>query len=218
MAVTNVVASSNSGYAQSDASATYSVVRAGNSLSLVGGSTLMRVGQTLVGGPEYVIWQAFLEFDLAALAGHTLNSATFKCAPVSGDDSDTDFVMRLRDLDYGTVEASDFVAGASLSSTGSLRAHYDTAGGWTPNGTLKSFSDDALAAYVSTKLGSVARFVLYSSRQESGSAPSNNEYVYIGGYGDVAPPTLALDHHTAAPSSARYGALRAMRRLRGMRS
>jgi len=201
MATTNVVASTNTAYVQSDGSATYSVVRAGNSLSLVGGANDMRVGQTLVGGPEYVIWQVFLEFDLAALAGQVVDSATFKLSPTSGDDSTTDFSMRLRDLDYGTVQASDFVAGASLASTGTLRAHYDTSGGWTPNGTLKSFTDDALAAAVTAALGGTARFVLYSSRQESGTAPTGDEYLYVGGYSDAGPPTITVVHHAASSSA-----------------
>lgn len=218
MPTTDFLATANSDYVQSDLSATYSVVRAGNSLALVGGADLMRIGQALVAGPEYVVWQTFLEFDLSAIGGATVNAATFKCAPASGDDSVTDFVMRLRDHDYGTVEASDFVAGASLSSTGSLRAHYDSAGGWAPNDVLKSFADDALAAAVTAALGGFARFVLYSSRQESGSAPTGDEYLYIAGHGSGVAPTLTVDYTPASPAPSpgrrRGGPLRRLRAMR----
>lgn len=215
MPTVDLVATTNTDCIQSDGSATYSTVRAGNSLSLNGGANDMRVGQTLVGGPEYVIWQVFLEFDLSAIGGATVNSATLKLSPTSGDDSDTDFVMRLRDLDYGTVGTADFVAGASLSGTGTLRAHYATSGGWTGNGALRSFDDDALAAAVTAALGGFARFVLYSSRQESGDAPTGDEFVYVGGYADGGPPTLTVDYTpgSPAPSSGRRrgGALHRLR-------
>jgi len=202
MATTDLLATSNTDTIQSDGSATYSVVRTGNSLGLTGGANDMRVGQWVVAGPEQIVWQGLVEWDVSSLSGQTVDAATLSLSPTSGDDSATDLEIRVRPHPYGTVAAADFVAGASLASTGSLLAHYDTVGGWSPNNVHKALVTDGLVAALQAAIDGpgVLQVVIYSSRQESGTEPTDAEYVYFGGYSDPAPPKLTITHHATSSS------------------
>ena len=138
------------------------------------GAVDMKVGQET----GFTVTQAFLEFDTTAIpAAATVSAATLYMTD-SGDSSTTDFTIRVRTFDFGvSLTTADFVSGDDLSSTGTLVAHYDTSSGWA-GAAEKTFTDDALAANI-TKAGTT-RFVAYSSRQESETTPTGNEFIWIG--------------------------------------
>ncbi len=173
----------------------YSNARSGSNTDAIPDGQYARVGQLLSGEPFYYCWQSSFAFSLSGIpAGSTINAATLALSPNSGDNSDTDFVIRVREHAFVSsgFTASDFVPGASLGSTGSLRAHYATSGGWTPNGSYISFSDDAMVALVSANIGGTVELLIYSDRQESNTTPTQAEYVYFGGTGDPNKPRLTV--------------------------
>lgn len=205
MATATITASSGGGYIESR-NAAYATARSGSNLdaSNVNGQ-FVRAGQTLTAEPFYYCWEAFFAWDLSSVpAGSVVNSAVLALCPNSGDNSDQDFTLRARDFSWtsGGMTTADYIAGASLSTTGSLRAHYDTSSGWTPNGTYKSFTDDAMVALVTANLGGTLQLVIYSSREEGNNAPASlvGEYVYFGGIGDPNPPRLTIDYTPPASS------------------
>ncbi len=196
MATATIYASSGGGLIESR-NATYASARSGSNLSATADGQYVRAGQLLSGEPNYYCWEAFFAWDLSSIpAGSTINSALLALAPNSGDNSDTDFTLRARDFSWtgSGLTTADYIAGASLGSTGTLRAHYDTSGGWSPTGTYKSFTDDAMVALVTANLGGTLQLVIYSSRQEANTTPTQGEYVYFGGIGDSNKPRLTIDY------------------------
>lgn len=220
MATATVYANAaNTDNIQSDGHSTYALVRAGNSLGLNGAGN-GRVGQTLVAGPEYVVWEHLTEFDLTAYAGATgITSPVLSIAPESGDDSSaTAWDIRVRDYDYGpAVAAGDYVDGSLLSVTGSLRAHFDTSSAWSPNDAYKAFADDAMAAAIASNVGGTLRLVIYSSRTESGTAPTGDEFVYLWDASGTYPPRLVFDY-TAGGGGGSSASGMSLPSLRGLRS
>lgn len=189
-----VYASSESGHIRSR-NATYSTARSGGGTLTpsVDGAT-MSVGQG--GGGIYDVWEAFLAFDLASAGipdGATITAAVLGIY-ATADDSGADFTIGARDLDYGaTLTSADWVAGASLSSTGTERATLDTTPGISTSAYV-DFTDAAMVALVEASLSGTLRLVLYSSRTVSGSAPIGAETVTFTGVGGSDKPRLVIDY------------------------
>lgn len=180
MATATLYTQANSGTVQCR-SATYLTARSGGgTLGFVDASDKYdRVGQSFA-TPNYFCWQSFHEFDLSSIpGGSTIDSATLAIRPNAGT-PDNNFVIRVRDFDYGTVATADFIAGASLGSTGTLRAHYDTASGY--GAAYIDMTDDAMVAAVTAAIGGTLRLVVYSADQEASTTPTANVYAYFGGY------------------------------------
>ncbi len=198
MSTVTIYASSGGGKIQSR-NATYATARTGGTLTVSVGGQYDRVGQLLSAEPLYYCWEAFFAWDLSSIpAGATINSATLALCPNSSDNSTTDFTLRARDFSWtgSGLTTADYVSGASLGSTGTLRAHYDTSSGWSPNGTYKSFTDDAMVALVTANIGGTLQLLIFSSRHEAGTTPASvtDEYEYFGGIGDANPPRLTIDY------------------------
>ena len=204
MTTATLYASTGGGIIESR-NAAYATARTGGTLTATANGQYARVGQLLSAEPLYYCWEAFFAWDLSSIpAGATINSATLALCPNSSDNSTTDFTLRARDFSWtgSGLTTADYVSGASLGSTGTLRAHYDTSSGWSPNGTYKSFTDDAMVALVTANLGGTLQLVIYSSREEGNNAPASlvGEYVYFGGIGDPNPPRLTIDYTPPASS------------------
>jgi hypothetical protein len=172
---------------QSDSSATYTTVADGNSLAS-NGSTLFRVGQTLLGGPEYVCWEAFMDFDLTAIPGTaTIDTATLSMY-YDTDSTTTDFICYIAPYDYGaSFDSSDWRTRAQLAAL-SPAASEDTSG--LSTGSYAAWDDVALIASLTP--GAINKFVLWSSRHESSTAPTGQEFGYWQDFSDANPPKLDL--------------------------
>lgn len=206
-----VYASSESGHIRSR-NATYSTARSGGTLTPSVDGATMFVGQG--GGGIYDVWEAFLAFDLASAGipdGATITAAVLGIY-ATADDSGTDFTIGARDLDYGaTLTSADWVAGASLSSTGTERATLDTTPGISTSAYV-DFTDAAMVALVEASLSGTLRLVLYSSRTVSGSAPGGVETVTFTGVGGSDKPRLVItytppNYLTVTPSPHDFGSV-----------
>ncbi len=162
-------------------STVYLTARSGGTLSNPDDANkYSRIGQNFT-LPTYSIWETFFEFDLSSLAGATVSSAVLAIWPYFGGPGTVTFTMEWRDYDFGAaVTTADWVAGASLGSTGTLRCHKDIAPGITAG--YVDMVDDALAAAVTANLGGTLRLIGYSARQAAGTVPIDDEYTYLGGY------------------------------------
>lgn len=197
MATLVIYITSESGSLESYHATTYATARSGGgSLFLDLDGQFPKVGQHVNAG-QYSCFESFLEFGLSGIpTGSTINSATLALAPNNNDDSLENFTFRARDVDYGaTLTTADYIAGASLSATGSLRAHkLVNSGSWTPNGTYVDFDDDAMAAIVESNIGGTLRLVVYSDRLEAGTTPTQAEWRYFGGLTDGSLARLTVDY------------------------
>jgi hypothetical protein len=216
-----IYATSESGIIESW-DATYATARSGSNLGAEVDGQYMRAGQTLAGG-FYFCWEGFIEFDLSSITpSSTIDSAVLALSPNSGDNDLEGFTWRVRDFDYGaTLTTGDYVAGASLGATGTLRAHKAVAAGsWVPNDTYQDFDDDAMAALVTANIGGVIRLIVFTDRHQAGTTPTQDEYRYFGGVGDPNPPRLTVEWTPPAAgggstsSIANLGALRSLDSLR----
>lgn len=136
-----------------------------------------QIGQQLAA--TWNVWEAFFRFDLAGLLGVTISSATLLGMSNNTDESGTDFTINVRSYDWSGVGITNsaFRAGSTLS-TYTLLATYNTASGFAPS-AYYAFTDVAMASALQSALGGSAYMFASSSRQESGTAPSANEFVYV---------------------------------------
>lgn len=127
------------------------------------------VGQQFTGS-TYVVSQLFIQFDLSSVG--SISSVTFS-ARMENDFSTTDFTINVRSYDWGgTVSTADFIDG-SLLSANTLLATFDTS--TTALNSYQNFVDSALLANVA----STYRMMMCSSRTESNTTPTGNEYMGI---------------------------------------
>ena len=152
------------------------------------------VGQFFAG--SYACYQNFLAFDTSAITDTDTISAVDFSAYLVSDSSDTDFVLEVREKDWGsTFETADFVPGSQLS-TYTLLASLNTSGiGST--GAYKTFtSETAFLTTTNIKTGTV-RFFTSSSRQLLNNTPSANELVefsQMDASGTTQDPKLVITH------------------------
>ena len=201
---------------------TYAAARAGTGtpgLTASTAATTLSVGQLYFASffDQYGVQEGFLGFDTSAIADTDTVSAAVLNVTSYGDFSTTDFTIEARLRDWGgTLETTDFVAGASLSAL-TLLASKTTASGFTAD-TAYDFTDVAMPANVN-KTGSTY-LLLCSSRTTGNNAPTGYEYVNVksadttgttsdpkltvthaaGGGTTVTPTTLALTTAAFAPT------------------
>lgn len=150
--------------------ATYATANAGPADG-IWNSTEGTHGQRLSAG-IYSAYIGYVEFDTSVLAGlGTISAAVIKTAN-AGDTSTTDFTSNVRLYDFGsTLTNADWLNPTDMA-TKTLLATYNTSGGFV--GTI-SYTDVALVSNLNTS-GST-RVVFSSSRYESATAPTGDEYV-----------------------------------------
>jgi len=191
---------------------TYAEARAGTGDGTavnVDGTSALTVGQYISQGDfvEWRVFESFVSFDTSSVGSGSTVSAAVLMVRATIDASDTDFTIEARLRDWGTtVEAADWVAGASLSGL-TLLSHYATAGGWIST-TGYDFVDDAFAANIVKT--STTRLILASANTASNTAPGGIEFLagYAADYaGTTYDPKLTV---TYTDGSSQVGAITVM--------
>lgn len=188
----------NDGNIESDGSATYSVVRSGNSLAVVNASSpALVIGQLLSGG-EYYIYEAFLDFDTSSIPDDAvITSVELKLYGSSSPGADTGN-LNVYLSDWGaTLTTADWVAGASLS--GLTRAASFGIAGWNASG-WNSFTEDGTNFQDGINLSGSTRLLLASDNQATGTAPSGNGIVLFQSANGTNPPQLIVTYNIPAPA------------------
>lgn len=129
-------------------------------------STASYVGQD--GNSGDAVYEAFLTFDTSTVVG-TIATATLSIYGVDNITT-TDFTATAAVRDYGaTLEAADWVAGASLSALTTV-ATFNTTG---YAASYMAFTDVAMPANVNQS-GST-RLIIYSNRTSDNNDPTTDE-------------------------------------------
>lgn len=198
MAVTTIFGDTADAYIDSS-SLTYSNARAGTGIGLdvVTGTSLL-VGQT----SAFDCYEAFVSFDTSAIADAATVSVVTLSLWLVTDSSATDFTVNVRDRDWGaSVTTADFVAGASLSASGTLVASIGSSGiGST--GAYKDFTSQAAFLSVTNIKTGTVHLLLDSSRQEGNNTPSGNEFLEFSSAdtsGTTQDPKLTITTAGGAP-------------------
>ena len=150
-------------------STVYATARTGAGLSASTFPSSGNIGQKF-GTPNYDLWEWMLGFDTAALPDADTVTDGWLYFYTSSDQSQDDFLWNLYSYDWGTTLAtSDWVAGENLSAL--------TLVGQNSNMSTGAVAIQLNAAGVAAvnKTG-YTRFLLASSKLDSGTAPTRNEY------------------------------------------
>jgi hypothetical protein len=169
MATYTINATSNGGYINATGS-NYSNTRGSGSSGKTAYTNLGYglAGQGRVSGPNYFLYEGFLEFDTSVLSGKTITSATLKIYPTDLQQSNT-FTIEARLRDFGaTFEKADWVAGDDLAAL-TLLATLTSASAGT--GAYRSFTDVAMVANLNT--AGKTRMVLATDRFRTATQPVN---------------------------------------------
>lgn len=182
---------------------TYANARAGTaSFSLSGNPA--SVGQVFFdfgGGDQfYDCVEQFVGFDTSSIADSDIVSQVVLDMYLTADNSTTDFTINARTKDWGaSVTSADWVAGASLSGL-TLLASLSTSGIGATGAYKTLTSQAAFLTAPNIKTGTVFA-VLSSSRLESGTTPTGEEYVQFSTSsesGTTQDPKLTITHSAAA--------------------
>lgn len=192
MTVTTVFSTAISdGYIQSQ-NASYALCRAGSSQVVNDTDTEFSVGQLVFG--IFVINQGFCRYDTSAISVTDLVSSAVHELFWTSDFTDTNFTMRVRAYDYGSpLFPSDFVPGASISTTGTHVASLAAGGGSL--GTYLTLTNVALPANINK--GDITSLYYYSLEQENNSAPGGNEFLGFSSAdeaGTTQDPKITVTH------------------------
>lgn len=195
MTTTTVFSDALDGYIQSS-NATYSLARAGSSLAVLNTDVTFGIGQLIFG--SYVIFEGFVAFDTSSVPDTDLVSAVNLDVWLVADDSTTDFVIRVKDHNWGTsLTTADWVAGADLSGKTSVTATLNTST-WGAVGAYKTFTGNAsLIAMPALKSTDPVCLIIISDREQTGTAPSANEFATLSASeesGTTQDPKLTITH------------------------
>lgn len=189
---TYTIFSANDGYIASN-NATYSTARAGSDLNNL--SSDIYVGQDRY--DSYDCYEGFVSFDTSSVLG-TVSSATLSLYGGVDGSTAADFTVNARLKSYSTLDASDWVAGASLSAL-TLLATFNTTG-FSTSGYNVFTSQAAFLSNINQS--GVTGIILSSSRHEAGTAvAANNTDEYVRMHASVASgttqdPRLVVDAST----------------------
>mgnify|MGYP001239063831 CR=1 FL=1 len=167
------------GYIESSDTSTYSLARAGtgDSIQADDASTWFYVGQ-LFGelSLAYSALESFVSFDTSPIPDGAIISVVDFSLVADSNAPAVNFICRARTKDWGaSLTTADWVAGASLSAL-TLLAEYDTASGWVADSTYTFTESGNAFKNAIDKTGST-RFLLCSSRTETGNTPTNDERI-----------------------------------------
>jgi hypothetical protein len=200
VATTLVYSNADDGYLFSDGD-TYADARTGTGKAAdVGANTTsLLVGQAVPVG-TFSIYSAHVAFSLSAIpAGDAVTSSWFDFA-VNSDQSLTDFTINVRGYDW-TPGGLTFAGDWQTSPTSFTRYAFKSTSGITTGSYGGAFSNDGSnlrSAIDAARAGSgVLAASLYSSRFESNTAPTLDEYVGISSAdtsGTSLDPRLTVNH------------------------
>lgn len=104
---------SNSGRLESR-SDNYDNARAGTSVYI--SNFNFYVGQRMVSDTSYYVWEGFAEFDTSTIGTGSNVSSVALSAYLLGNNANVSYTEEVRAYDFGTLDTSDFVAGANLGN------------------------------------------------------------------------------------------------------
>lgn len=152
--------------------ATYATARSGSGLYADTADTIIYVGQASFG--SFQCNEGFISFNTSSVAGN-VSSATLYLNKYSFQTPGTNYTLRARRLDWGTLTTADWIAGASVSGQ-TLLASLSTA----------SFVDDTYVALTSDgafitniNQSGTTGIILTSSLFEAGTSPSGDDQIGI---------------------------------------
>lgn len=168
-------------------SANYADARSGaGTKSLMGETSTDRVGQRLSSG-TYYCWEAFAYWDTSSLSDALVIADAYIDLRGSSDASTTAFDLEVRARDYGgSVQTSDYVAGADLSGLTLLATISSELVDTTYY--VRSHPESALKSAIN--LTGNTQVLIHSSRQRTNDAPSGDEYWSL--YGGTSGAKLRL--------------------------
>lgn len=143
-----VRSSTADGRVESDASTSWSTIRAGNSLAASTSETKYNVSASDNSGVEYEIRQLFLDFDTSSLgSGATISNGVFTLYGTGVAETDTDgYDVQIRFKDWGgSVTTADYVSSPTNWNACTLMGHL-AVGSWNQtNNTANNFTVDSYA-------------------------------------------------------------------------
>ena len=149
----------------------------------------------------YSCYQQYYAFDTSSIEDTDVVTSVDFALWLINDVSNTDFLVEVREKDWGSsLESSDYVPGSQLGNY-TLLASLNTSGiGST--GAYKTFtSETAFLTTTFLKTGTV-RFFTSSSRQRLNNTPPSNEYVQFSQSstsGTTQDPKLTITHNALTP-------------------
>jgi hypothetical protein len=162
-----VYADASDGYLYSGPG-TYAAARAGTGVGADTTGTTLGAYQQYV-APDYYVYEAFLGWDTSAIGAASTVSAVVLELYLQADNSALDHTLNVRLRDWGaTLEAADWIAGASLSTLTLLASRATS--GIGAAGAYKTFTNVAFPANVNRT--GFTRVVMASSLTEAGTAPT----------------------------------------------
>ena len=196
MTVTTIYSDAADGNLQSrDAAGNYAAARAGTGdvgVSAFGNQIM--AGQ-LLSGSMYVI-EGHVSFDTSVIPDGDLIASASMTLVSKADNSTADFTIEARVSDWGaTLEAADWVAGASLASLPRV-ATYPTASGWTVDSQY-TFTEDGTNFRTNLNKTGTTFLILCSDKTVAGTAPASSEYVTAYSseeLGTTKDPVLTITH------------------------
>ena len=184
MAVATIYGDVSLGGSITSSDAAYANARDGlGTLNVTVGDLAVAVGQF---GTPYEVYETFLTFDTSLIRHGTITAVTLSIMDSLLPGAQA-FTINARLDDWGTLDSGDFAAPAGLSGM-TLVATLATAA--RVPASYNDFTDVALAANIN-KTG-VTRLILSSSRHESGTAPTGDEFWELEL--DPSPPRLTITY------------------------
>lgn len=198
---TVTINASNHGCAYAGKYNTYTAVRDKTDANSAVSGAEVRVGQSF-SSPDYRGYRGLMQFDLSSLAGKTITAASI-FLDGNNNASDTDYtVYVVEGTQAGSLTTDDYndFTGWGESGAYSVTAYND---GWATTGYSNDWNE---IAYNSTGItgmqadvGGTHCVFLLSSKDISGTAPTNSEVVY---FETTTPPAhIHITYTEAAPET-----------------
>lgn len=184
-----VVYATTAGYIKSLHASVYATARAGTGTKGAYTDALI-VGQTLDWGGNYVCYEGFLTFDTSEIpASASVDAVTMYLCQKTGN-WDTAATINAGVTWTPALTTADYVAGASLSG---LTDCASITSATLADGSYKTLT--SVAGFLSSiaKEGTTA-IVLWSSRLEAGTTPTDDEYAEFDDSADANPPKLVVTY------------------------
>lgn len=166
------------GFIESSHATTYSTARSSSGTKVAPATEVyLQVGQNLIGGFGYYLYETFLSFDTSTIPDSAIiSTVTLSLHGGSySDQSTTDFTIEARTYDWGaSLTTADWIAGADLASN-TLLASRSTSG-WSTS-AYNDFTENGSNFVSAINKTGITRIVICSSRTKDGTAPTGAEYV-----------------------------------------
>lgn len=186
------VYAATTGHINSYSTSKYSTARSGGTLTA--DTSDIEVGQSdsyaWISPARITCLEGFLTFDTSEIpAAATIDAVTMYVA-VEADNTNTDFTLHAGVSWTPALTTADWVAGASLG--GKTKCASKSTSGLSLNTYYALTSVSAFLTSI-TKEGTTA-ILMWSSREEAGTAPSADEYLVLHNAASAYPPKLVITY------------------------